>query len=53
MACGDEARGDRRAVVVQHLDQPGRVDLQLVDQQRAHLRVAVLLDHEHMVVRWR
>ena len=42
----DEARGDRRAVVVQHRAQPRRVDLELVDQQRAHLRVAVLFDDE-------
>jgi hypothetical protein len=31
--------------------QLGRRDLQLVDQHGAHLRVAVLLDHEHGLVR--
>src|SRR6516165_6530929 len=47
---GDEARGDRRAVEVQHAGQLRRVDLQLVDQQRTQLTVAVLLDHEHLIV---
>jgi hypothetical protein len=32
------------------LAQPARVDLEFVDQQAAHLRVAVLLDHEDLVV---
>jgi hypothetical protein len=48
---GDEARGDGRAVEVQHLLQLGGVDLQLVDQQLSALRVAVLLDDEDRVVR--
>src|SRR6185295_6288663 len=48
---GDEARGDRRAVVVQERDQVGRVDAGVVDQQGLELRVAVLLDHEHLAVR--
>src|SRR5579863_7070192 len=47
---GDELRGDRRAVEVQYLGQPRRIDLQFVHQQRAQLAVAVLLDHEHLVV---
>jgi hypothetical protein len=42
----DEARGDRRAVVVQDRHQLRRIDAEFVDQQRAHLRVAVLLDDE-------
>src|SRR6187399_691121 len=37
---GDEARGDRRAVVVQERDQVGRVDAGVVDQQGLELRVA-------------
>ena len=48
---GDEARGDRRAVVVQDRDQARRVDAGVVDQQGLELRVAVLLDHEHLGVR--
>jgi hypothetical protein len=47
---GDEARGDRRAVVVQDRHQPHRIDAAFVDDQRAQLRVAVLLDHEDEVV---
>src|SRR3954467_12782138 len=47
---GDEARRDRRAVVVHDRDQPRRVDRALVDQKRAQLPVAVLLDHEDLVV---
>ena len=50
MARGDEARGDRRAVVVQDRHQPHRIDAAFVDDQRAQLGVAVLLDHEHEVV---
>src|SRR5688572_89028 len=48
---GDEARGDRRAVVVQDRDQARRVDAGVVDEERLQLRVAVLLDHEHLRVR--
>src|SRR5690606_10962105 len=44
---GNEPRGDRRAVVVQHRHQPRRVDAEFVDQQRAQLAIPVLLDHEH------
>src|SRR5215213_4503093 len=44
----DEARGDRRAVEVQDRDQRGGVDARFVDEQRLQLRVAVLLDHEHL-----
>src|SRR5687768_17287628 len=47
---GDEARGDRRAVVVQDRDQARRVDAGVVDHQGLQLRVAVLLDHEHLAV---
>src|SRR5258706_6298718 len=47
----DEARGDRRAVVMQHGDERGRVDAGVVDEQRLQLCVAVLLHHEHLGVR--
>src|SRR4051812_22672233 len=47
---GDEACGDRRAVVVQDRYQPHRVDAILVDDQRAKLGVAVLFDHIDEVV---
>ena len=44
---GDEARRDGRAVVVQDRDELCRGDVAFVDdQQRAQLRVAVLLDDE-------
>src|SRR5260370_1101566 len=46
----DESRGDRRAVIVQHRDELRRIDDQLVHQQRAQLRVAVLLDDEYLLV---
>ena len=46
----DEARGDRRAVVMQDRHEPGRVDLQFGRQQGAHLLVAVLLDDEDALV---
>ena len=46
----DEARGDRRAVVVEDGDQAGRIDIALRHEQRAQLGVAVLLDHEDLVV---
>ena len=35
---GDEARGDRRAVVMQDRHQPHRVDAAFVDDQRAQIR---------------
>ena len=44
-------RGDRRAVVVQDRHQPRRVHLLLGRQQRAQLRIAILLDDEHGLVR--
>src|SRR5215831_14572480 len=44
---GDETRRDRRAVVMQDRYDPHRVDATLVYDQRAQLRVAVLLDQEH------
>ena len=47
---GDEAGGDRRAVVMQDRHQPHRIDAAFVDDQRAQLRVAVLLDHEDEIV---
>ena len=47
---GDEARGNRRAVIVQDRNQPDRIDAVLVDDQRAKLRIAVLLDHIDEVV---
>src|SRR3954462_4258611 len=34
---GDEARGDRRAIVVQDRDERGRVDAGVVDEQRLQL----------------
>ncbi|MFN9941064.1 MAG: hypothetical protein ACK56I_16460, partial [bacterium] len=43
--------GDGCPVVVQDLHQASRIDGKLVDEQRVHLRIAVLLDHEHRVVR--
>jgi len=51
IAIDDEACGDRRAVVVQHRLQLRGVDLLLGDDQRAQLRVAVLLDDEDGLVR--
>ena len=47
---GDEARGNRRAVIVQDRHQPDRIDAVLVDDQLAQLGVAVLLDHVNEVV---
>src|SRR5207253_1202156 len=46
----DEARRDGRAVVMEHRYEAGRVDRALVDNQHAHLGVAVLLDHEDLLV---
>src|SRR5262245_5937097 len=46
----NEARGDRGTVVVQDRHQPHRVDVAFVDDERAQLRIAVLLDHEHEVM---
>src|SRR5258708_35107436 len=46
----NEARGDRRAVVMQDRHQADRVDAALVDDERAQLAVAVLLHDEHEVV---
>ena len=46
----DKAGGDGRAVIVKDGDKLRRVDIALVDQQHAHLAVAVLLDDEHFVV---
>src|ERR1700730_11308701 len=42
---GDEARRYRRAVVMQDWNEPHRIDAELVDDQRAQLAVAILLDH--------
>ena len=47
---GDEARRDRRAAVVQDGVELRRVEREIARHQRAHLRVAVLLDDEHAVV---
>jgi len=47
---GDETGGNRRAVVMVDRNQPHRVDAAFVDDQRAQLRVAVLLDHEREIV---
>src|SRR5256885_4217597 len=46
----NEARGDRRAVVMQDRHQADRVDAAFVDDERAQLAVAVLLHDEHEVV---
>ena len=46
----DEARGDRGAVVMQDRHQPHRIDAAFIDDQRAQLRVAVLLDHKNEIV---
>ena len=43
----DEARGDRRAVVVQDRDQARRVEPASLTSSVLQLRIAVLLDHEH------
>src|SRR4051812_16493649 len=48
-AC-NEARSDRRAVVMQDRHEARRIDVALGGDQRAELPVAVLLDHEHEVV---
>ena len=47
---GDEAGGDRGAVIMQDRHQADRIDAVLVDDQRAKLAVAVLLDHVDEVV---
>src|SRR5580658_10426860 len=47
---GDEARGNRRAVVMHDRNQPHWIDAELVDDQRAQLAVAVLLDDIDEVV---
>ena len=36
---------------MQHRHEPRRIDVAFVDEQRAQLRVAVLLDDEHLLVR--
>src|SRR5579863_6838056 len=46
----DEARRDRRAVVMQHRHDARRIEIALSDEQRAALRVAVLLDEEDLLV---
>ena len=46
----DEARGDRRAVVVEDGMSRAGSSAHFVDQQRAQLGVAVLLDDEDLVV---
>src|SRR5437868_3147038 len=47
---GDEARSDRRAVIVQDRHQPHRIDAVLVDDQLSKLAVAVLLDHVNKIM---
>ncbi len=47
----DKARVDQGTVIVQHRDEVRRIDAVFVDHQLLQLRVAVLLDHEHLVVR--
>src|SRR5580700_10556326 len=41
---GDEARRDRRAVVMHDRKQPARIDAELVDDDRAQVAVVVLVD---------
>ena len=43
---GNKAGRDGRAVVMQHFDHLGRVNRELIDQQRVHLGVAVLFHHK-------
>ena len=50
IASGDVAGGDRRAVIMQDRHQPHRIDAAFVDDQRAQLRIAVLLDDEDEIV---
>ena len=50
MARDDEARGDRRAVEMQDGDEARRIDGAFIDHQLAHLGVAVLFDHENLVM---
>src|SRR5262249_56203364 len=47
---GDKTGCKGRAVIVQDRNEPYRVDAALVDDQRAQLCVAILLDHENEVV---
>jgi hypothetical protein len=47
---GDEARGDRRAIIMQDRDQPNRIDAVLVDDQLPKLGVAVLLHYVHKIM---
>ena len=35
---------------MQHTHQARRVNLQFIDQQAVHLRIAVLLDHKHLAM---
>src|SRR5689334_1843068 len=48
---GDEALGDRVAVVMQDRYELLRIDAAFVDEHHLELSVAVLLDDEHVVVR--
>src|SRR4051812_26809495 len=47
---GGERGGNRRAVIMQDRHQPDRIDAVLVDDHRAKLRVAILLDDVDEVV---
>ena len=49
-SAGNEPRGYRCAVIMQHRYEPHRIDAAFVHNQRAQLRVTVLLDHEDEVV---
>ncbi len=48
---GDVACRDRRAVIVQQRDEARGIDPAFGDEQLLQLRVAVLLDHEHLIMR--
>src|SRR6266478_7295817 len=46
----DEARGNRRAVVMEDRNEAGRIEIAFADQQGPQLRVAVLLDNKNPLV---
>ena len=46
----DEARRDRAAVIVQHRNEAPGIKIKFIDEQVAHLGIAVLLDDENKIV---
>src|SRR4029079_19101622 len=46
----DEAGGDRQAIIVQHRKQARRIDGAFIDEERAQLRVPILLDDEDLIM---